>query len=93
MTKSGALTMFCAGEQANYDHLSENNIFFQQPYEVIFRSFSRSIQLIGEKYYSVRGKKLDKIIKDIINHQLFRATLGNCMIEKVNQTVIISKEH
>jgi tRNA(Ile)-lysidine synthase len=70
-----------------------NNIFFQQPYEVIFRSFSRSIQLIGEKYYSVRGKKLDKIIKDIINHQLFRATLGNCMIEKVNQTVIISKEH
>ena len=40
-----------------------------------------------------RGKKLDKIIKDIENNQSFRATLGGCIIEKVNETVIISKEH
>ena len=70
-----------------------NKIFFHQPYEVIFRAFSESIKLIGKKYYSVRGKKLDKIIKDIENNQSFRATLGGCIIEKVNETVIISKEH
>ena len=70
-----------------------NKIFFNQPYEVIFRAFSESIKLIGKKYYSARGKKLDKIIKDIENNQSFRATLGGCIIEKVNETVIISKEH
>ncbi len=70
-----------------------NKIFFHQPYEVVFRALSESIKLIGKKYYSVRGKKLDKIIKDIENNQSFRATLGGCIIEKVNETVIISKEH
>ena len=70
-----------------------NKFFFYQPYEVIFRALSESIKLIGRKYYSVRGKKLDKIIKDIENNHSFRATLGGCIIEKVNETVIILKEH
>ena len=70
-----------------------NKFFFYQPYEVIFRALSESIKLIGRKYYSVRGKKLDKIIKDIENNHSFRATLGGCIIEKVNETVIIIKEH
>ena len=48
--------------------------------------------MIGKKYYSVRGKKLEKIINVIKNDELFRVTLGGCIIEKVNQTVIISKE-
>ena len=70
-----------------------NKKFFQQPYEVTFRSLADSIKLIGKKYYSVRGKKLDKIITDIDNKVKLRATLGGCIIEKFNQTVIISKEH
>ena len=70
-----------------------NKKFFQQPYEVIFRGFSESLKLIGKKYYSARGKKLDKILKDIKKDRLIRSTLGGCIIEKVNQTVIISKEH
>ena len=48
---------------------------------------------MGGKYYSVRGKKLDKIIEGIEKGELFKATLGGCIIEKVNQTVIISREH
>ncbi len=75
------------------NHLILNNNFFKQPYEVIFRSLSETIQLIGKKYYSVRGKKLDKIIKDIENNKLIKATLGGCVIEKVHQTVIIYKEY
>ena len=70
-----------------------NKNFFQQPHEVIFRSFSDSIKLIGKKHYSVRGKKLDKIINDVDSHQSIKTTLGGCIIEKMNQTVIISKEH
>ena len=60
---------------------------------MIFRAFSESLKLIGKKYYSVRGKKLVKIIDDIANNRLKRVTLGGCIVEKVNQTIIISKEH
>jgi tRNA(Ile)-lysidine synthase len=76
-----------------YNKLTLNQDFFRQPFEVIFRSFSEAIKLVGKKYYSTRGKKVEKIINDIKNNQLFRATLGGCIIEKLNQTVIISKEH
>ena len=69
-----------------------NKEFFDQPYEVIFRGFSESISIVGKRYYSVRGKKLDKIIKEIEKNTHCRLTLGGCIIEKVNQTVIISKE-
>ena len=67
--------------------------FFQQPYEVVFRSLSDSLRFIGKNYYSVRGKKLDRIINKIEKNRPFKATLGGCIIEKVNQTLIISKEH
>ena len=77
-------------EKENQFFLSEK--FFKQPYEVIFRSLSELIKLIGKKYYLVRGKKLDKVINGIQNNSFFKATLGGCIIEKVNHTVIISKE-
>ena len=70
-----------------------NDHFFKQPYEVVFRSLSETIKIIGNKFYSVRGKKIDRLIDDIENLRLKRATLGGCIIEKTNQTVIISKEH
>lgn len=66
--------------------------FFQQPYEIVFRALSESIKLVNQNYYSVRGKKLDKIIFDIKNNSLFKATLGGCILEKVNQTIVIRKE-
>ena len=69
-----------------------NKNFFQQPNEVIFRAFSESINLIGKRYYSVRGKKLDRVIDNIKNDKFFKVTLGGCIIKKVSQTVIISKE-
>ena len=60
---------------------------------MIFRSLLESLKLIGKKYYPVRGKKLDRIIKAVVNNQLNKTTLGGCVIEKVNQTVIIYKEY
>tara|TARA_B100000941_G_scaffold286866_1_gene261101 strand:+ start:582 stop:1610 length:1029 start_codon:yes stop_codon:yes gene_type:complete len=70
-----------------------NKKFFQQPYEVIFRSIIELITLIGGRFYPPRGKKIDKIIKDIHNNRHIKVTLGGSIIEKVNQTVILSKEH
>ena len=69
-----------------------NKSFFLKSYEVVFRGLSDSLKKIGGKYYSVRGKKLDKMINDIQNNRLFRSTLGGCIVEKVNRTIIISKE-
>jgi len=66
--------------------------FFDQPHEVVFRSLSNSLKSLGNKYYPVRGKKLDKVIDQIKKNSSVKATLGGCIIEKVNQTVIISKE-
>ena len=70
-----------------------NKTFFQQPNEIVFRGLSESIRLVGGRYYSVRGKKLDKIIGIMENNSNLKVTLGRCIIEKVNQTVIISKEY
>ena len=69
------------------------NEYFDQPFEVILRSLSESIKLIGKKSYPVRGKKLHKIISKIQNNHLYKLTIGGCIIEKVNETLIISKEH
>ena len=70
--------------------ISEN--FFHQPNEVIFRSLSDVLQIVGKKHTPARGKKIEKIIGQIGNNRFFRATLAGCIIEKVSQTVIISKE-
>ena len=69
-----------------------NKGFFFQPHEIIFRALSESLKFVSKRYYFVRGKKLDKMISDIQNNRLFRTTLGGCIIEKVNQSIIISKE-
>ncbi len=74
----------------NRSILSKN--FFAQPEEVVFRSLSDILKIIGKKYYSARGKKLEKIIGEIQKNSSLRATLGGCIIEKVNHTIIISKE-
>ena len=76
-----------------YNKLILNEKFFNQPHEVVFRSLTESIRLIGRRYYPVRGKKLDRIIRDYQKNSLFKVTLGGCIIEKVNLTVIISKEN
>ena len=69
-----------------------NKNFFNNPEEVVFRSLTEVIQLVGKKYYPVRGKKIVKIIREIRNDSLKKTTLGNCIIKRVNQTIIVSKE-
>ena len=70
--------------------LKEN--FFSQSEEVLFRSFGEVIKITGKNYYSVRGKKIDRIIDLVKSKPSFKVTLGGCLIKKVNGTVILSKE-
>ena len=70
-----------------------SEIFFDQPYEVVHRSISDCIKLVGNKYSPVRGKKIDYILDKIKKNSLKKETLGGCVIKKVKQTVIIIKEY
>ena len=69
-----------------------NKNFFLQPEEVVFRSITVVLKSVGKKYYPVRGKKIDKLIYKIKNDNSFITTLGNCVIKKLNNSVIVSKE-
>ena len=40
----------------------------------------------------LQGKKIDNLIYKIKNDNSFMITLGNCVIKKVNNSVIVSKE-
>jgi tRNA(Ile)-lysidine synthase len=70
-----------------------NNYFFYQPEEVVFRSLAEVLKIVGKKYYPVRGKKIDKLIGLMKNNKTFKATLGNCILKRVNNSIIVSKEH
>ena len=70
--------------------LSKN--FFNQPDEIVFRSVTEVIKIVGKKYYPARGKKIEKLIYQIKNSSNIKATLGNCIFKKVNNTIIVSKE-
>ena len=70
-----------------------NEEFFNQPEEIVFRSLTEIIKIVGGKYYPVRGKKIDKTIEIIRNNDFFKITLGNCVIRKANNTIIVSKEY
>ena len=74
------------------NHLLLNENFFNQPYEIVFRSLRESIKKIGKMHNLARGKKVSFILKKYQENKLHKETLGGCIIKKVSQTVIIQKE-
>ena len=69
-----------------------NYNFFDQSHEIIFRSLTNLIQKLGKKYYPVRGKSINELIKRINKKSFTKVTLGGCFIERVNETILISQE-
>ena len=70
-----------------------NKFFFNQPEEVVFRSISIVLNKISNKYYSARGKSIIDLIHKIKSNMYNKFTLNNCYIEKIKETVIITKEN
>ena len=72
-----------------------NEEFFNQPHEVTFRSLTEIIKFVGNKYYPVRGKKVDTIINKLKGETRIslKFTLGNCIIYKVKHSILVLKEH
>ena len=70
-----------------------NNFFFNQPHEIVFRSLSFILKFISSRYYSSRGKSISALITKIKKNKLHKSTLGGCCIEKINETILITKEN
>ena len=70
-----------------------NNSFLNQSHEVIFRSFSKVLKKISNRYYPPRGKSITDLILKISSTKYKKFTLGGCYIEKINKTVLITKEN
>jgi len=69
-----------------------NNNFFNQSHEIIFRSLTEIIQKLGKKYYPVRGKSVKRLIEEIGKKTFTKVSLGGCFIDRVNKTILISRE-
>ena len=68
------------------------NEFLDNPTEVLIRSFSELLLMIGKKKYPARGKALKSLIKDLSKELFIKTTLSGCVIEKVGNSLIIAKE-
>jgi|TARA_B110001452_G_C15206715_1_gene418621 tRNA(Ile)-lysidine synthase len=70
-----------------------NKIFFDQPEEITFRSLIILMNKVSNRYYAPRGKNIKNLVMNIkLNKISNKVTLGGCFIEKVNETIIISRE-
>ena len=70
-----------------------NKYFFNQSEEVIFRSISYVLKKISGRYYSPRGKSISDSMIKINSLKCKRFTLGGCFVEKINETVVITREN
>ena len=67
--------------------------FLKQPDEIVFRSFSELIQKIGKKDTFARGAKVENLLKYLRSTNNYsKKTLSGCIIQKIENSVIISPE-
>ena len=48
---------------------------------------------ISGRYFPARGKGVSRIINQIKQKSLTKTTIGGCVIEKIENSVVISKEN
>ena len=84
-------------ENSNYSEKHKkiilNKSFFNNPDEIIFRSFTVVIQRIGNKKNYPRGKKVISLINSLkFSSKKVKLTLSGCIIEKIEDSVVIYSE-
>ena len=82
-----SIQFFCEKNLKENSIISHNKVvlkkeFFNFPQEILFRSFSKILQLVGKKYFPPRGKKITNILENLESKITFKSTLGNCVIKK-----------
>ena len=66
--------------------------FFSSTDEIILRSFTKILQDISGRYFPARGKSVSKILDQIRQKTILKTTIGGCVIEKIENSVVIYKE-
>ena len=66
--------------------------FFSSTDEITLRSFTKIIQDISGRYFPARGKSVSKILDQIRQKPILKTTIGGCVIEKIENSVVIYKE-
>ena len=70
-----------------------NKFFFNNPDEIILRSFIKVITIISTKKNYPRGKKVVGIVDTLrLSDKNVKLTLSGCIIEKIHDSVIIYQE-
>ncbi len=84
-------------ENANYFKKNKKTIlnksFFNNPDEIVLRSFTQVIQKMSKKKNYPRGKKVVRLIDSLkFSNKYIKLTLSGCIIERINNSVIIYPE-
>ena len=70
-----------------------NKNFFYQPDEIVFRSFSQLIHKVGNKKNYPRGNKVINLLSNFKSNKNYKKmTLSGCAFEKINNSMVISRE-
>ena len=69
-----------------------SKLFYKGEDEIIFRSFSDLLSVIGRSYYPPRSKKVLNLISKMKKTKFTKCTLGGCIIERKNGFIYILKE-
>tara|TARA_B100001540_G_scaffold214048_1_gene188874 strand:- start:142 stop:1185 length:1044 start_codon:yes stop_codon:yes gene_type:complete len=69
-----------------------SNNFFKQPHEIVFRSITNLFKKVGNKYYPPRGKSIDQLLSKIRSGEIKKINISGCILEKINNSFIISEE-
>ena len=70
-----------------------SNNFFEQPQDIMFRSLNIILSELNQKYYNARGKSLTRAINELKNNNLKKLTISGCIIENLQNIVIIYPEN
>ena len=69
-----------------------NKDFFDQPHEIIFRSIIILFKKISNRYYPPRGKRVTELLLKLQSDQIKKINISGCILQKINNSVIIYKE-
>jgi len=72
--------------------LMNKQIFTEEASEIIFKSFSDILSLVSGRYYPPRSKKVFNLINRLKKNKFSKSTLGGCIVEEKDNSILISKE-
>jgi len=72
--------------------LINKKIFSEEAGEIIFKCTSDILSLISGSYYPPRSKKIVNLIDRIKKGKFSKCTLGGCIIEEKDSSVLVQKE-